>query len=97
MARIRFTVSTPRGVELQKNILGIVQNNILVGMSDNNRDRAFLFLWNGFGFDARCNLAVNKILDKGANFVCGQGAAFKGELLVLDRVLNGESGPLICR
>lgn len=60
-------------------------------MGYDNLNGAFLLLWDRFGFDARLNLAVNKVLDKLANIFSGKLLALvEGKLLVLYSFLNGK-------
>lgn len=88
-------MSTPWSIEFDQNILGVVQNDILVGMCDNHGDRSILFLWDRFRLDAGLELAVDKVLDKCRNFLFGQFVAVEGVFFILDGLLDCESGPFI--
>lgn len=54
----RFAMSTPRCVKLNEDILLVIDNKFLVGVSHNDGNRAFLCFWNRLRFDARLNLAI---------------------------------------
>ena len=74
----------------------VVDNNFLVVVGYYDLDWTFLLLWDGLGLDAGFNLAVNKVLNKGANVIMGELLALiKGEFLVLDSLLNGKCGPFV--
>ena len=91
---LRFAVTTPWGVELEKNIVLIVQNNLFVVVGHNDLNRALLLLGNRLRLDAGVDLAVNEVLDECANIVvCKLLTLVKGEFLVLDSLLDGEGGP----
>lgn len=91
---LRFAVTAPGGIELEKNIIVIVQNDLLVIVGDDNLDRAFLLLRNRLRLDTRVDLAINEVLDECANIVvCKLLILVKGELLVLDSLLDGKSWP----
>ena len=94
MGLLRFAVATPGGVELEKNVIFIVQNYLLVVVGHNDLNRAFLLLWNRLGLDAGVDLAVNEILDECAHVVVRKLLVLvKGKLLVLDGLLDREGGP----
>ena len=87
-------MTAPRGVELEKNIVLIFQNDLLVVIGHNDLNRALLLLWNRLRLDAGVDLAINKVLDECANIVvCKLLVLIKRKLLVLDRLLDGESWP----
>lgn len=87
----RLAVPTPWGVELKEDILLIIENKLLIRVSHDDGDWAFLSFGNGLRLDARLNLAVKNILNKFANIL---GIYFLGLIIgilgVLFRVLNGE-------
>ena len=66
---LRFAVTAPGGVEFKKNILLIVQNDVLVVERHNGLDGALLLLWDRLRLDAGFNLAVNEVLDECANVI----------------------------
>ncbi len=91
---LRFAVTTPGGVELEEDIILIVQNDLLVIIGHNDLNRALLFLWNRLRLHAGVDLAINEILDEGANIiVCKLLSLVKRKFLVLDCLLDGESWP----
>ena len=91
---LRFAVTAPRGVELEKDIVLVVQNNLFVVIGHNDLNRAFLLLWNRLGLDAGGDLAVHKVLDECADIVmCKLLLLVERKLLVLDGLLDGESWP----
>jgi hypothetical protein len=51
-------VTAPRGIELEQDILVVVDDELLVALTDNNGDRALLGLGDGLGLDARLDLAI---------------------------------------
>lgn len=86
---------TPWGIEFKKNVVLVVDNHILVVMGHDHGNGTLLLFWNGLGLDARIDLAVEEFLDEGADFLLGELLLLvKGELLVLDDLLDGEGGPL---
>ena len=63
-------------------------------MRNNDCGWAFLLLGNGLGFDAGLDLAIKELLDEFANILLRKRLALlEGEFLVLDDLLNSESGP----
>ena len=59
-------------------------------------DAALLLLRNRLALDTWRNLAVDKVLDESADIImCEFLALVKGELLVLDGLLDGEGGPFV--
>jgi hypothetical protein len=92
-----LAVSTPGSVELKKNVLVVVDNEILVALGDNNSCAGLLLLGNGLALDAGLNLALDELLNERANSLGAEvldGTLLGvGELLVLGDVLDGECGP----
>ena len=87
-------MTAPGGVELEKNIVLVIQNNLFVVIGHNDLNRAFLLLWNGLRLDAGGDLAVHKVLDECADIIMRKLLILvKRKLLVLDRLLDGESWP----
>lgn len=64
-------MSAPWCVKLKKNILVIVDNELLVSVGHDDGDRTFLSLGNGFRLDARVNLAIKNVLNERANLLGG--------------------------
>jgi len=93
---LRFAVSAPRGIELNQDVFGVVKNDILVRVCYDNCDRTLLFLWNRLRLDAGFQVAINKVLDKCANSLLCE-LALEWVFLVLDRLLDGECRPSVCR
>jgi hypothetical protein len=93
----RLAVSTPRSVELEKDILLIVDDKVLVRLGNHNC-HTLLLLGNLLALDAGLNLASDEILEKLAEAFLAESSdrtrLSERKLLVLDRVLNGEGGPL---
>lgn len=93
---VRFAMTTPWGVELQKNVLIFVHDDIFIIVGYNDLDRAFLFLGDRFGLDARLDLAVNKVLNESSDILLGQLLALvEGVFLVLDGLLDRKGGPFV--
>jgi hypothetical protein len=89
---LRFAVTTPRSVELDEDILGVVLHDLIVVMRNNNVNRSFLLLGNRFRLDAGFHLPVNESLDEFIDFTKGNLLALIiGKFLILDRLLDGES------
>lgn len=92
----RFAMAAPWSIELQQNVLGVIQNNVIVIMRNNHLDWTILRLRDGLRLDARLDLAVHKVLNKGANGFLGDFLGLiKRKLLVLDCLLNGKGRPLL--
>lgn len=89
----RFTVSTPWGVEFEENVLVVIDDNILVGVSHHDCDGSFLGFRNRLRLDAGLNLAIKNILNELPDFF---GIEFPGLVVrvlgVLLRILDSESG-----
>ena len=93
---LRFAVSTPRGIIFNENILLVIKNNVLVGMGDDDRNRALLGLRNGLRLDARLNLAFDNLLNELANILGLQFLLLVIRILgMLHGVLNGKSRELL--
>jgi len=92
-----LAVSAPGGVELKKNILVVVNNEILVALGDDHSGTRLLLLGNRLALDAGLNLALNELLNESADSLLADvldGTLLgEGVLLVLGDVLDGESGP----
>lgn len=86
-------MSTPRGVEFEENILLVIDDEILVGVSHHDCDRSFLGFRNRLRLDAGLNLAIKNILDELLDVF---GIDFFGLVIrvlgVLLRILDSESG-----
>lgn len=93
---LRFAVSAPGRIEFKKNILVVVDDNLIVIMSHNNLDGAFLLLGNGLRFDAWLNFAVDKVLDEFSDVVVRDLLVLVvGEFQVLHSFLNRKGGEFI--
>lgn len=65
-------------------------------MRNNHRDWSILRFRDGLRLDAGFDLAVHKVLNKGANSLLGDLLGLvKGKLLVLDCLLDGKGRPLL--
>ena len=97
LGREGLAVSAPGGVELKKNILVVVDNEVLVALGDNHGGTRLLLLGNRLALDAGLNLALNELLNESADSlladVLGGTLLGEGVLLVLGDVLDGEGGP----
>lgn len=93
---LRFAVTAPWCIVLEKDVVLVVDDYIFVVVGDNDLDVAFLLFGNGLGFDAGLHLAVNEFLDECTHVIMGEFLALiEGEFLVLHGLLDGESGPLV--
>ena len=89
---LRLAVTAPWCIELNEDVLGLVQDNVGVVLSDNSGNRALLFR-NRLALDAGLNVAGNKVVKELGNVLLRNVLAGEGELLVLLSVLDGESRP----
>ena len=90
----RFAVTTPGSVELYQDVLVAVEDDLFVGVSDNDGDRTFLLLGDRLRLDAGLDLAIHVVLNELSDLFLGHlGGRVEGELLVLAGILDGESGP----
>ena len=91
---LRFAVTAPWGIEFEKNIIVVVQNDFLVIVGYHDLDRALLLLRNRLRLDAGVNLALHKLLDESADLVVRDFLGLvKGEFLVLESLLDSKCGP----
>ena len=89
-------MATPRGVELEQDILLVVLDDLVVIVRHYDRDGAVLLLGHGLALDARLDLARHVIVDKGADVLLGKLLGLvEGELLVLGHILDGKGGPFV--
>ena len=92
-----LAVSAPRSVELKKDVLVVVDDEILVALGDDDSGTRLLLLRDGVGLDAGLNLALNELLNESADSLLADvlnGTLLGvGVLLVLGDVLDGERGP----
>lgn len=89
-------MTTPWGVELQKNVLVFVHDDIFIIVGYNDLDGAFLLLGDRLRLDTRLNLAVNKVLNESSDILRGQLLALVvGVFLILDGLLDRKSGPFV--
>lgn len=95
LGNIRLAVTAPGSVELEQDILVVVNDLGLVGVGNDDGDRALLLLGNGLGLDAGLDLSTKVVLNVLGDGLLGDLLLLvEGELLVLGRVLDGEGGPL---
>lgn len=91
-----LAVTAPGSVELDKDILGIIKDNVVVALGDNDGDGALLGLGDGLRLDRGLDLASNKVINELLDGVGGDLLLLvEGELLVLGGILDGESGELV--
>lgn len=89
-------MTTPRGIELQQNVLAVVQDNLIIVMRHNHFDGAILLLWDRLRLDARLDLTVHEVLHKRPDGLLGDLLALvEGEFLVLDGLLNRKGRPCL--
>lgn len=89
-------MTTPWGIVFHEYVLCIVHDDLVVVVRYHDLNGAFLRFGNRLRLDARLDLAIHKVLNEFGDVVVGELLALvKGELLVLDRFLDGESGPFI--
>jgi hypothetical protein len=92
-----LAVSAPGGVELEKDVLVVVDDEVLVALGDDHGGTKLLLLGNGVGLDAGLNFALNELLNESADSLLADvldGTLLGvGVLLVLGDVLDGERGP----
>lgn len=87
-------MSTPRGVELNQNILRGIHDNRVPGQSNNDFDGLIISFRNGFGFSVGSNASIQNSINKGNKLLLGRrlawGEVFFGALLIA-KVNNAES------
>ncbi len=87
-------MAAPRGIKFYKNVLFVVNNDILVVVGHHDLNITLLLLGNILGLDAGIELASHEIIDELANVFRRELLALvKGELLVLDGLLDCKGGP----
>ena len=87
---------TPWGVKLYEHVFIVVDDNILVIMSDYDLDRAFLFFWDRLGLDARFNFAVNKVLNEFSNIIMSElFLLVVWKFLILHSLLDSKGRPFV--
>ena len=87
-------MTAPGSVILEKNIVFVIQNYLFVVVGHNDLNRAFLLLRNRLRLDAGGDLAIDEVLDECANVGVGKLLLLiERKLLILDRLLDGESWP----
>ena len=65
-------------------------------MCHNNLNRTLVLLRNRLALDAGLDLSINKVLDEIPNLLLGKFLCLiKGELLVLDGLLDGKGWPFV--
>lgn len=88
-------MTAPRGVELDEDVLSVVEDDLLVVVGNDDGDGAVLLLGNRLALDAGLHLAAAEVVDELGDGLDGDVLGLlEGELLVLDRVLDGERRPL---
>jgi hypothetical protein len=84
-----------RELTFNENILGIIKNDILVVMGNDNGYRAILRFWDRLALNAWLYLSSIEVINEGANRLSGDFFSLLiWELLVLDGILDSESWPL---
>ena len=96
---LRFAVPTPWGVELDKDVLGLVHDDVVIVVRDDDDDGAVLLLGDGLALDAGLHLAVDEVLHEFGNRFLAQFLVLRqeGEFLVLSDLLDGKGGELVGR
>lgn len=91
-----LAVTAPGSVELNEDILGVVKNNVVVALGDDDGDGALLGLGDGLRLDGRLDLAANEVVNELLDGLDGNLLLLvEGELLVLGSLLDGESRELV--
>lgn len=91
-----LAVTAPGGVELNQDILLVIKDNLLVVLGNDNSDGTVVGLRDGLGLDAGLHLAGRELLNELGDVIVGDLLLLvKGELLVLDGLLDGERGELV--
>jgi putative lipase involved disintegration of autophagic bodies len=86
----------PGSVEFDKNVLGVIEDNVFVVVCNDNGDGAFLCFGDGFALDTRCHTTVEVTIYKFLDILGGDLLGLiKGEFLVICNVLNGKRGPCL--
>jgi hypothetical protein len=92
-----LAVSAPGSVELKKDVLVVVDNEVLVALGDDHSGTRLLLLGDGVRLDAGLDLALNELLNESADSLLADvldcALLGVGVLLVLGDVLDGERGP----
>jgi len=84
----------PRSIEFDEDILGVVENNVVVGLCDDNGDWAFLFLRDGFTLDAGFHRSIEVTGNKGLNIGSRDILSLViREFLILLNILDRKRGP----
>ena len=87
-------MTTPRRVKLNQNILFIVEDDVIVIICHNHRDRTILLLWDRLRLDTRLDFSSEIVSHEYANFFFGDLLGLvKRKLLVLDGFLDGKCRP----
>ena len=93
---IRFAVAAPWCVELDQNVLAVVEDNVLVVLSNDNSDRAVVLLGNGLALDRGLNLAGKVVTNKSPDvLLCKLIVLVEGEFLVLGDILDRKRRKLV--
>lgn len=91
-----LAVTAPGSVELNEDILGVIKDNVVVALGDDDGDGALLGLGDGLRLDGRLNLASNEVIDELLDGLGGDLLLLvEGELLVLGGLLDGEGRELV--
>jgi hypothetical protein len=91
---VRFTVTTPWGIEFHQDVLIVVDDDIIVIMCHNDRDWTLLLLGDGLRLDTGLDLAIEKVGHEFTNLFLGDlFGLVEGEFLVFDGFLNRKGRP----
>ncbi len=84
-------MAAPGSVKLNEDVLVVIDDNLIIVVSYDNLNWAFLVLGDRFRLDTWLNLTINKFLDEYSDIFLGKLLALvKGKFLILDGFLDGE-------
>ena len=92
----RFAMPAPWGIEFEKDVVIVVDHQVLIIVGYDDLDRTFLLLGNWLRFNACLHFAVHEILHKSTNVIVSEFLVLvEREFLVLDCFLDGECWPFV--
>lgn len=91
-----YSLGYPWSIEFDENIFLVIENDIVIGVSDNNGNGTLLFLGNGFTLDAGLQFATYKTSHKFLDIFMGDlFRLIKWVFLIVDNILDSKSGPCL--
>lgn len=85
-----LAVAAPRGVELDQDFLGGVEDDLFEGAADDDLNGLIVGFGDGGGFEELLNFSIVDLGDEGGEGLCGDGIAF--EPVFLAAVLEEQHG-----